>query len=111
MPELMVRLIEDLWALPRHIVSDAYDEALRRLQEYLPLTIHEVPSGTQCWTWRVPNKWGCREAWIEADGQRLVDVAWHPLHIVYGSLPFEGIVSREELLSHLHFSDRRPDAN
>lgn len=110
MPEVMLRLIDELWALPRHIVSDAYDEALRRLQEYLPLTIHEVPSGTQCWTWRVPNKWGCREAWIEADGQRLVDVAWHPLHIVYGSLPFEGIVAREELLPHLHFSDKRPDA-
>jgi aminopeptidase-like protein len=74
MPDLMLQIINELWRTPRHIVSDGYDEALARLGDFLPLTVHEVPSGTQCWTWRIPNKWGCQEAWIEADGQRLVDV-------------------------------------
>ena len=110
MPDLMLQIIDELWYKARHIVSDEYDAALARLGDFLPLTVHEIPSGTQCWTWKVPNKWGCQEAWIEADGQRLVDLADHPLHIVYGSLPFEGIVSREELMRHLRVSEQRPDA-
>lgn len=112
MPATMQQIINDLWLLPRHIVSDAYDEALRRLNTYLPLTIHEVPSGTECWTWRIPNKWQANEAWIEAadTGERLLDLADHPLHILYGSLPFDGIVSRDELLRHLRWQDDRPGA-
>jgi aminopeptidase-like protein len=132
----MLQIIDELWSKARHIVSDEYDAALARLGDFLPLTIHEVPSGTQCWTWRVPNKWGCPEAWIEElplpsgresgggtplasppnplsvpeRGSRLVDLADHPLHIVYGSLPFEGVVSREELRAHLHVCDERPEA-
>jgi aminopeptidase-like protein len=110
MPELMLRVIDDIWQLARHIVSDDYDEALARLHRYLPLTVHEVASGTQCWTWRVPNKWGCREAYIEAGGERLVDVADHPLHIVYGSQPIDRMVSHEELMQHLTWKDDRPGA-
>ncbi|MEN6547657.1 MAG: DUF4910 domain-containing protein [Armatimonadia bacterium] len=112
MPATMQQIINDLWLLPRHIVSDAYDEALRRLNTYLPLTIHEVPSGTECWTWRIPNKWQANEAWIEAadTGERLLDLADHPLHILYGSLPFDGTVSRDELLRHLRWQDDRPGA-
>jgi aminopeptidase-like protein len=110
MAELMIRLIDDIWQLARHIVSDDYDEALRRLGQYLPLEVHEVPSGTRCWTWEVPNKWGCREAYIEAEGKRLVDVADHPLHIVYGSAPIDRMVSHDELMAHLTWQDDRPGA-
>ena len=34
----------------------------------------------------------------------------HPLHVVSYSLPFEGVVSRDELLPHLHVHPRLPDA-
>lgn len=110
MPERMLQIIDDLWYKARHIVSAEYDEALYRLGDYLDLTIHEVPSGTRCWTWTVPNRWDCREAWVEADDQRLVDVADHPLHIVYGSQPLDAVVSHEELMAHLHWRDDRPHA-
>lgn len=121
MSEIMLQIIDDIWYLARHIVSDGYDEALARLQSHLPLQIHEVPSGTRCWTWRVPDKWSCAEAFVEAcppgsteaapeGGERLVDLADHPLHIVYGSLPVDRVVSREELLRHLTWKDDRPGA-
>lgn len=110
MPDLMLQIIDQIWRTRRHIVSDGYDEALARLGGFLPLTVHEVASGTRCWTWQVPDKWDCREAWIEADGQRLVDFADHPLHILYGSLPFDGVVSRDELMRHLRWKEERPSA-
>jgi aminopeptidase-like protein len=75
------------------------------------MTIHEYPTGEPCWTWRVPEKWTCHEAYLETlGGHRLLDYADHPLHAVSYSLPFEGVVSREELLRHLHVHPRLPDA-
>lgn len=107
----MLDLIHELWFLKRDIVSDDFDRALLRLAQEVPMTIHEFPSGEPCWTWRVPEKWTCDEAYLETlDGRRLIDYANHPLHVVSYSLPFEGVVSREELLSHLHVHPRQPEA-
>jgi aminopeptidase-like protein len=107
----MKTLIDELWFLKRELVSDDYDRALARLADEVPMTVHEYPSGTPVWTWTVPEKWTCDEAMLETlAGQRLIDVADHPLHIVSYSLPFEGIVSREELFDHLHVHPRLLDA-
>jgi aminopeptidase-like protein len=109
----MIELIQELWYLKRDIVSDDYDRALYRLAQELEgrMHIHEYPTGEPCWTWRVPEKWTCQEAYLETlDGRRLIDVADHPLHVVSYSLPFEGVVSRQELLEHLHVHTRLPQA-
>ena len=107
----MIELIKELWFLPRHLISPGYDAALTRLAAELPMTIHQVPTGTRVWTWTVPESWVCHEAYLEMlSGKRLLDVADHPLHIVSYSLPFEGEVSREELLSHIHIHPHLPDA-
>ena len=107
----MIDLINELWFLKRELVSDDFDKALHRLAEEVPMTIHEYPSGTPVWTWTVPEKWTCHEAYLETlAGERLIDYADHPLHVVSYSLPFEGEVSREELLEHLHAHPRLPDA-
>lgn len=105
----MKELIDELWFLKREIVSDDYDIALKRLGEEIPMTIHAYPTGTKVWTWTVPEKWTCHEAYLETmDGRRLIDYADHPLHVISYSLPFEGEVSREELLEHLHVHPRLP---
>src|SRR5512136_962385 len=107
----MLDLILELWFLKRDIVSDDFDRALQRLAEEVPMAIHEYPTGEPCWTWRVPEKWTCSEAYLETlDGRRLLDYHDHPLHAVSYSLPFEGIVGRDELLPHLHVHPRLPQA-
>jgi len=107
----MMALIDELWYLKRDLVSDGYDTALNRLAQEVPMTIHEYPTGTPCWTWKVPEKWTCDEAYLETlAGERIIDVKNHPLHVVSYSLPFEGVVKREELLPHLHTHQRLPDA-
>ena len=105
------QMVEGLWQLPRHIVSDGYDGALRALAGQVPMTIHEYPSGMECWSWLVPEKWTCHEAYLERlDGERLFSYADNPLHVVSYSLPFEGEVSRDELLAHLHAHPKLCDA-
>jgi aminopeptidase-like protein/aminoglycoside N3'-acetyltransferase len=107
----MEELISALWRLPRDIVSDGYDAALRALASQVPMAIHEYPTGTDCWTWLVPEKWTCHEAWLEtADGCRLFSYQDSPLHVVSYSLPVDREVSREELLPHLHVHPELPDA-
>jgi len=107
----MMELIEELWFLKRDIVSDDYDRALGRLGKELPMAIHEVSSGTKVWTWTVPEKWTCQEAYLETiQGKRLLEYSNHPLHVISYSLPFEGEVGREELLEHLHVHPHLKDA-
>ena len=107
----MREMVDSLWTLHRHIVSDGYDAGLDALAGQLPVTIHEYPSGTEAWSWIVPEKWMCHEAYLETlDGERLFSTDDHPLHVVSYSLPFEGEVSRETLLEHLHVHPVIPQA-
>ncbi len=107
----MMELMRALWMFPRDIVSTGYDAALEALSAQLPMTVHTYPTGTACWTWFIPEKWTCREAWLETmDGRRLFAYSDHPLHVVSYSLPFEGEVNRATLFEHLHVHAKRPDA-
>jgi aminopeptidase-like protein len=108
---MMMKLINDLWFKRRDIVSDGYDEALDYIARILPLKIHKFPSGTKCWTWTVPEKWGVKEAYIEdLSGKKLLDLKDHPLHVVSYSLPVNKIVTKKELMKHLHTNPKRPGA-
>lgn len=107
----MGEMISALWRLPRDIVSDGYDTAMRALASQVPLEIHEYPTGTECWSWLVPEKWTCRDARLETlDGRVLFSYRDNPLHCVSYSLPFDGVVTRAELFKHLHTHARLEDA-
>lgn len=107
----MMELIKELWFLPRHLISEGYDQALDRLAREIPMAIHEIPTGTKVWTWTVPEAWSCNEAFVDTeDGKRILDLADNPLHVVSYSLPFEGDVTSAELLQHLHVHPNLPDA-
>ncbi len=107
----MLNLINELWYLKRDLVSEDFDRSLFRLADEVSMTIHEYPTGENCWTWRIPEKWSCQEAYLETlEGERLIDYADHPLHVVSYSLPYVGLVSRDELLRHLHVHPNLPDA-
>lgn len=104
-------MVNALWELPRDIVSDGYDAALEALSRQVPMRIHKYPTGTHAWTWLVPEKWACHEARLETvNGHVLLSYADNPLHVVSYSLPFNGVVSREELFKHLHVHPHLPDA-
>ena len=107
----MGEMLNGLWRIPRDLISDGYDQALDALSRQLPMTIHEYPTGARCWTWIVPEKWTCHEAYLETiAGKRLFSYQDHPLHVVSYSLPFEGEVTREELFQHLHVHPTLPEA-
>lgn len=107
----MIKLINDLWFKRRDIISDGYDESLDYISNIIPLKIHEIPTGTKCWTWIVPEKWSVKEAYIdEVGGAKVLDLKDHPLHVMSYSLPVDEIVTKEELMKHLHTNPKRPGA-
>ena len=61
----MYSLIAELFPICRSITGNGVRQTLRRLQKIIPLTIHEVPSGTQVFDWTVPKEWNIRDAYVK----------------------------------------------
>lgn len=107
----MLKLINDIWFKRRDIISDGFDESLDYISKIIPLKVHKIPTGTKCWTWVVPEKWSVKEACIEdLNGDKLLDLKDHPLHVMSYSLPVDTIVTKDELMKHLHTNPHRPNA-
>ncbi|MES2353814.1 MAG: DUF4910 domain-containing protein [Pseudomonadota bacterium] len=105
-------LAQRLWPICRSITGPGVRETLSILQEYLPdLTVHEVPTGTQCFDWTIPREWIIREAWITGpDGECIVDFHKNNLHVMGYSIPVDQVMTLEELQENLYSLPEQPDA-
>lgn len=101
--EEMQALVERLYPLCRSITGDGVRATLGIVGEYVPLQMHEVPTGTQVLDWTVPQEWNIRDAYIaDAAGNRVVDFAESSLHVLGYSLPVARTMPLAELRAHLH---------
>ncbi|MBK9179270.1 MAG: DUF4910 domain-containing protein [Acidimicrobiales bacterium] len=106
----MYALVERLFPLLRGRTGDGVRETLRLVGEVLPLTLHEVPTGTPVFDWTVPREWRIRDAYVaDAAGRRVIDLADSTLHLVSESVPLHRRMSLDELRPHLHSLPDRPD--
>ncbi len=85
-------------------------ETLSQIGERIPLTVHEVASGTPVFDWTVPMEWNIRDAYVmNAYGQRVVDFRDSNLHVVSYSTPVRARMQLEELKRHVFTIPDRPD--
>ncbi len=101
--EEMYALVERMYPLCRSITGDGVRATLQIVDEYIPLHVHEVPTGTQVLDWTVPKEWNIRDAYVaDAAGRRVVDFAASSLHVLGYSTPVSATMPLAELRPHLH---------
>lgn len=108
-------LVEELFPLHRTLASDGTDRALELIGSHLPdaatYEVERFRAGAPAWTWTVPPRWSVQEAYLELEtGERVIDFAESPLHLVSYSEPFDAVLSWEELEPHLYYNAERPQA-
>ena len=106
----MHELVVELYPICRSITGDGVRSTLRRLQEIVPLQIHEIATGTPVFDWQVPREWNVQGATLRGPkGEKVVDFADHNLHLVNYSIPTRQKLSLGELRPHLHSLPEKPD--
>jgi len=106
----MYEIISRLFPICRSITGNGVRETLEILKEYIPLTINEVPTGTEVFDWTVPKEWNITDAFIkDPSGQKIVDFKNCNLHVLNYSLPINRIISLQELTPHLFSLPEHPD--
>ncbi len=107
----MDELFDRLFPIMRSITGEGNRETISILQEYIPLEIEGIPTGTEIFDWEIPKEWIIREAWIKDEqGNKVIDIADLNLHVVNYSEPINEWLPLEELKQHVHTIPHLPDA-
>ena len=101
-----------LYPINRSLTGDGVRETLRILQEIVPsLHVSEIPSGTECFDWNVPQEWNVKDAYVkDADGKKVIDFQKHNLHLMGYSEPLHAKMPLVELQKHLRSIADYPEA-
>jgi len=95
--------LNELFALNRSLTGRSNRLTLDSISQWTELQVIETPSGTKAFDWQVPQEWQLNAAYIEdAEGNRLIDIANNPLHVVSYSIECDITLSFSELEGHLH---------
>ena len=102
----------DLFPINRSLTGDGVRQTLQYIKNIIPeMEINEVPSGTKCFDWTVPQEWNCDDGYIlDPDGNKICDFKMNNLHVVGYSTPIDKEVDLEELKEHLYWIEDQPTA-
>lgn len=108
--QAMYELMSRLFPIARSITGNGVRETLKIIQEFIPLEIHEVATGTKVFDWEVPKEWNIRDAYIkDSKGNKIVDFQKSNLHVLNYSVPVDTKMTLEELKKHLYTLPEYPD--
>ncbi len=106
----MYTLVTELYPIWRSITGEGVRETLRRLQRHVPVSLVEVPTGTEVFDWTIPREWNIRDAFVKnAGGERVIDFQRSNLHVLNYSVPVHKRMSLSELKEHLFSLPEHPE--
>lgn len=104
-------MLKELFKLNRTLIGDGFDQALQIIKRELPeLKIMEFPTGNEYGTWKIPQKWEVKDAWVKCNGKKVIDYKKEPLSLIVGSNPIKKKVKGEELKKHLYYNPEQENA-
>jgi aminopeptidase-like protein len=99
----VTQLLQELFPICRSITGNGVRKTLNILKGIADFNLFEVPSGTPCYDWIVPDEWNARDAYIaDEQGNRIIDFQKNNLHLMSYSIPVDGTFKLVDLLQHLH---------
>ena len=108
--DALLAFMSELFPICRAATGSGVRDTLARIQERVPLPVHEVPTDTRVFDWRVPQEWNIRDAYIaDTTGRRVVDFRVSNLHEVSNSVPVHETMRWSDLRAHLHTLPQHPD--
>jgi len=99
-----MKIIEDLFNLNRTLIGEGYDKSLAYLKKLLPeMRVLEFKTGEEYGTWKIPQRWEVKDAWVKYKGKKIIDYKKEPLSLLVYSQSIHRIVQLDELKKHLCF--------
>lgn len=109
--EIISTLKKKLFPICRSITGSGVRKSLNILKEISDFRIIEIPSGTKCFDWEVPDEWNISDGFIEdSHGNKIIDFQKNNLHVVNYSIPVNETLSFSELKNHLYTLPNIPNA-
>ena len=106
----MLKLMEDLYPICRSITGNGVRKTLQIISKEIPLEIHEIPTGTKMFDWKIPKEWNVNNAYIKKpNGEKIADFQKSNLHLVSYSIPIKKKIPFDELKKHIHTLPKKPD--
>ena len=105
--------LKDLFPLNRSLTGDDNLKTIQYLIDNILEggNIKSISSGEKAFDWEVPSEWNVKEAYVKNKfGNKIIDFKKNNLHLVSYSTPFKGVISKEELLKHIHTLPEKPNS-
>lgn len=104
------KLIEELYPICRSITGNGVRSTLEIIKKHIPITVHEVASGTQVLDWVIPEEWNVVDAFVKDEqGIKVIDFKKSNLHLLNYSSPIHKFLQLDELKEHLYFLPDHPE--
>ena len=96
------KLFDELFPILRSITGAGYIKSLNILSRYIKFKKLKYPSGKKIFDWTVPKEWVIKDAYVKADGKKIIDFKKNNLHVVNYSSPINKIMKLSQLNKYLH---------
>ena len=106
----MYSLIEELYPICRSITGNGVRKTLEIISKQIPLEIHEVPTGTNVFDWKIPKEWNIVDAYVaNSEGKKIIDFKKSNLHVVNYSIPINTKMTLNKLSKKIHTLPEQPN--